>query len=74
MREFCYCGRYGDIEDRDLVFGLKGDIGLRCPRCGHVGALGWQSPQEQAAVWTEIQRRQTAALAPLAHLELVPSA
>lgn len=39
MREVCYCGRRGDVEDREPV-GRDGRVeALRCRRCGHLDPL-----------------------------------
>ena len=41
MREICYCGRTGEIEEREPVLSARGRQALRCPVCGHLDALDW---------------------------------
>ncbi len=57
MREVCIRGRYGDVEDREPISGLVGEIGLKCPGCDHIDDLSWLSKREQAAIWAEVWRR-----------------
>ena len=39
MRESCYCGRAGEVEDRDPAYESDRVEALRCPRCGHLDPL-----------------------------------
>ncbi|HEU5327414.1 MAG: hypothetical protein ACTHNK_07105 [Thermomicrobiales bacterium] len=39
MRETCFCGRTGDIADREPVYLGDGEWGLTCPDCGHLDRL-----------------------------------
>jgi hypothetical protein len=41
MREVCYCGRVGEVEERRLVTDGDGREALECPRCGHLDHLSW---------------------------------
>jgi hypothetical protein len=41
MLETCYCGRTGEIEDREPVVDDEGRRALRCPDCGHLDHLSW---------------------------------
>ena len=41
MLEICYCGRTGELEDRNLVSDDDGREGLECPQCGHLDHLSW---------------------------------
>lgn len=41
MREACYCGRTGEIEDREPVSDGADVSALRCPDCGHLDRLIW---------------------------------
>jgi hypothetical protein len=41
MLESCYCGRTGEIEDRERVTTEDGRRALRCPECGHLDSLEW---------------------------------
>jgi hypothetical protein len=36
MRETCFCGRTGDIADREPVYLGDGEWGLACLACGHL--------------------------------------
>ncbi len=58
MREVCYCGRTGEIEDREPVIDGEGGA-LRCPNdeCGHVDYLLWLSPENRRIVMKEAERR-----------------
>jgi hypothetical protein len=41
MLESCFCGRTGEIEDREPVFDGEGRRALRWPDCGHLDHLIW---------------------------------
>lgn len=41
MKEACYCGRTGEIEDRQPVVTGDGKRALECPGCGRVDHLDW---------------------------------
>lgn len=41
MLESCYCGRTGEVEDREPVVDDDGRRVLRCPDCGHLDHLSW---------------------------------
>ena len=43
MQEACYCGRVGEIEDREPIVDGDGQEALRCPKCGHLEHLLWLS-------------------------------
>ncbi len=52
MREACYCGRVGEVEDRKPVYGGGGRIeALRCPRCGHLDPLPQLDTDDRRAVF-----------------------
>jgi hypothetical protein len=55
MLETCYCGRTGELEDRNLVSDDDGREALECPRCGHLDHLSWL--QEPTSVFEEVKRR-----------------
>ena len=59
MRESCYCGRTGEIEDREPILTAGTPWALRCPNeaCGHVDDLGWLSEEASLLVWDEARRR-----------------
>ena len=57
MRESCFCGRSGELEDREPVLGDGGRWVLRCPDCGHVDDLGWLDEEAALMVWSEAHRR-----------------
>ena len=41
MREACFCGRVGEIENREPFTSGNGDRALRCSGCGHLDHLRW---------------------------------
>ncbi len=59
MREVCFCGRSGEIEDREPVLTDKARWVLRCPSeaCGHLDDLSWLSEEASLLVWGEARRR-----------------
>ncbi len=59
MRESCFCGRLGELEDREPVFDPGGYWLLRCPSCGHLDDLGWLSEEAALLLWaTAVDRRE----------------
>ncbi len=58
MRETCFCGRSGELEDREPVLGTGGYWLLRCPTCGHLDDLAWLAEDAALMVWGEaVDRR-----------------
>jgi diadenosine tetraphosphatase ApaH/serine/threonine PP2A family protein phosphatase len=57
MRESCFCGRSGELEDREPALGAGGLWVLRCPGCGHLDDLGWLTEEAALMVWGEARRR-----------------
>jgi hypothetical protein len=55
MKESCYCGRTGDLEDRDPTLD-GGTRVLRCPGCGHGDDLCWLSEEAGLLLWEEAVR------------------
>jgi hypothetical protein len=64
MQEACYCGRTGELEDREPVTDGDGRQALECPRCGHLDHLSWLSDPEP--VFEEAKRRASERQAPAA--------
>lgn len=62
MKEACYCGRTGEVEDREPVMNGIGNGALQCTECGHVDDLCWISG-EAALLFREeaIRRRESSA-------------
>lgn len=58
MREVCYCGRTGEIEDREAVMD-DGREALRCPNCGHLDHLSWLPADVRGRAFAEAKRRAT---------------
>jgi hypothetical protein len=58
MQEVCYCGRAGEIEDREPVRD-GGERALRCPECGHLDYLHSLSEDARALVFEEAERKAT---------------
>jgi hypothetical protein len=57
MLEACYCGRTGQVEDREPVLDGEGVEALRCPRCGHLDRLEWLSEMDRNTFLSEAKRR-----------------
>lgn len=59
MREACFCGRTGEIEDREPVTGVDGRAGLACPGegCGHTDRLEWLPDDARRLLFLEAARR-----------------
>lgn len=58
MQEACYCGRTGEIEDREPVLDADDGWALRCPDCGHTDYLQWLPVEAGLLLWREaIHRR-----------------
>jgi len=51
MIEVCYCGRTGNIEDREPILSSHGRQSLRCPYCGHLDSLDWLAPDARQRVF-----------------------
>jgi hypothetical protein len=64
MRETCYCGRTGELEDRKPIIDEDGREALECPKCGHLDHLSWL--QDPASVFEEATRRATERRVPAA--------
>ena len=61
MRESCYCGRTGEIEDREPVAKDDGGHALRCPGCGHMDRLDWLPEEAGRQVFEKAERRHPSA-------------
>ena len=57
MREVCYCGRRGAVEDREPVWRDGQGEALRCPRCGHLDPLAHLDAAARDEVFEEAERR-----------------
>jgi hypothetical protein len=57
MRESCYCGRTGEIEDREPIATEAGGRALRCPDCGHLDRLDWPPEEARRHVFEQAGRR-----------------
>ena len=60
MRETCFCGRTGDIADREPVYLGDGEWGLACLACGHLDRLELFPRRPAACCWTKRGRGGTA--------------
>jgi hypothetical protein len=62
MLESCYCGRTGEIEDRESVVAADGRRALGCPRedCGHLEYLEWLPEEARRTVFERMERKQPA--------------
>ena len=63
MRESCYCGRVGEVEDREPAYEGDRVEALRCPRCGHLDALPQLDADARRGVFDEAERRSLERLA-----------
>ena len=63
MRESCYCGRVGEVEDREPVWRDGRTEALRCPRCGHLDPLPQLDADARRGVFEEAERRSLEGLA-----------
>ena len=63
MREACYCGRVGEVEDREPVYEGARVEALRCPRCGHLEPLSQFDDDARRGVFAEAERRSLGRLA-----------
>jgi len=61
-RESCFCGRIGELEDREPVYAGDGEWGLRCPMCGHLDRLEAWSQAARAWMLAEAARRRESAV------------
>lgn len=57
MREICFCGRSGEVEDREPVPLEGGEAGLRCPDCGHTDPVRWLSGESRTEIFEEAGER-----------------
>ena len=57
MREACYCGRVGEVEDREPVYEGASIEALRCPRCGHLDPLPCLDAAARREVFDEAEQR-----------------
>ena len=57
MRESCYCGRVGEVEDREPVLRDGRTEALRCRRCGHLDPLPCLDYDARLEVFEEAERR-----------------
>ena len=63
MRESCYCGRVGELEDREPVWRDGRTEALRCPRCGHLDPLPCLDADARLKMFEEAERRSLERLA-----------
>ncbi len=57
MKESCFCGRTGEVEERTSVLDANGRRALECPDCGHADYLEWLPEKTSSLVWEEARRR-----------------
>jgi uncharacterized C2H2 Zn-finger protein len=60
MKESCFCGRVGELEDRTPMF--DGYEVLRCPKCGHLDRLEWLAEDARRPVLEEAHGRKVGQL------------
>jgi hypothetical protein len=57
MKEDCFCGRQGEITDREPIVDESGRCALRCRNCGHTDYLEWLAEEAGLVLWGEAKRR-----------------
>ena len=62
MKESCFCGRVGELEDRTPMFDGAGYEVLRCPKCGHLDRLSWLAEDARRSVLEEAHGRKVGQL------------
>jgi hypothetical protein len=63
MHETCFCGRTGELAEREPISLGDGAWGLACPRCGHLDRLEHWPTDMRAALVAEARRREAAGAA-----------
>jgi hypothetical protein len=58
MREVCFCGWTGTLNERQLVYASDGEWALECPSCRRIDHLGWLPAHLRADVLGDAHRRQ----------------
>ncbi len=66
MRETCYCGRSGEVQERKPITDTHGIEALECPKCGHLDYLSWLPEHTRAHVIADARRRARERRAPAA--------
>jgi hypothetical protein len=57
VQEACYCGRMGEVEDRNAIRDGDGREALQCPDCGHLDHLSWLPADARDLAFAEAKRR-----------------
>ena len=57
MQEVCFCGRSGDVRDREPIVEDDGRRALRCLSCGHLDYLEWLGEGAGSLLWGDARRR-----------------
>lgn len=57
MREVCFCGRAGEVEDREPVSLESGEQALECPDCRDIDRVNWLSSGARTEVFEEAAKR-----------------
>ena len=59
-RESCFCGRVGNLEDREPVYAGAGEWALSCPMCGHLDRLeAWSEAARSCTLAEAAWRRES---------------
>lgn len=63
MQEACFCGRVGEIEDREPIVDANGERVLRCPNdsCGHLDYLRGLADDARLRIFDEAAHRRSVA-------------
>ena len=57
MQEVCFCGRSGDVRDREPILDDDDRWALRCRSCGHLDYFEWLPEESGLLLWGEAGRR-----------------
>lgn len=58
MRQECFCGWNGDVEDQRVIYVGDGVLALECPRCGRQDRLLWMPELAREAAFRVASERQ----------------
>jgi len=66
MREICFCGLVGEVEDREPVILEEDERALECPECGDIDRVIWLPAEARTDVFEEAAKRHARRLSPTA--------
>ena len=60
MIESCFCGRTGDVEDREPILDNDGRWALGCPDCSHLDRMDWLFGEARTRVFEKAEESSVA--------------